>query len=97
MNTIHVLKLEATGTFHCKMEDGSFYAPSKIIEKGTQISINVPKAITKTTIFSLPDKSKYIDDIISQFHENKLMISKNQLASGYWKVIEDLDNTDSSK
>lgn len=89
MNTTNNnLTLEAVSTFLCKKEDGSFYSPSKIITKGTIITLSVPSVITGTTIFTQPDNSKYLDDIISQFHKKNLMISKEQLASGNWKIIE---------
>lgn len=94
MNTTHTLTLEAVSTFSYKKENESFYSTTETIRPGIRVSITVPLVITKTTIFTLPDNSKYIDDIIAQFHEKKIMISKNQLGSGYWKVIEDKPNAD---
>ncbi|MBD5316480.1 MAG: hypothetical protein HDS11_02255 [Bacteroides sp.] len=92
MKTTHILILEAASTFFCQKEDGSFYSPSITIKKGKTVSITVPLVITATTIFTQPNNSQYIDDIISQFHEKGLMISKNQLSRGYWNVIDDFSD-----
>lgn len=87
MEATHNITLEAVGDLQCKKDDGVYFSPSKIIKKREQITLKVPSVITKTTIFTQPDNSKYIDDIISQFHKKNLIISKEQLNSGNWKVI----------
>lgn len=88
MNTTHIITLEAVSTFPCKKDDGTYYT-SKKVEKGSQITLNVPSVVTGIAIFTQPDDSKYIKDIISQFYKKDLMITKEQLVSGYWKIIEE--------
>ena len=87
MNTTHILTLEAVSTFLCQREDGSFYTPSESVTKGTQVELVVSTVITASTIFAQPATSTHLDDIISQFHEKGIKISKKQLACAYWKVI----------
>lgn len=87
MGKTHSITLKAVSNILCQTEDGTYLDSSKIIKKGETITLNVPSAVTKATIFTQPDDSKYINDIISQFHANGLMISKKQLVSANWKVI----------
>lgn len=93
MEQTHKLTLEAITKIPCKKEDNSYHTYKEVqedkeIQVGKQIIIDVPKSISKSNIFSLPKDSPILDKIISQFHAKKLYISKSQLGSGYWKVVD---------
>lgn len=92
MALTHYITLQAIGEFPCQKDDGSFYTPSKKIKEGTQITLIVSNRVTENSIFSLPNNSKDLDDIITQLHDADIMIAKNQLGAGYWKVVDPSQN-----
>lgn len=91
MTKNYTLTLEATGTFQCKKEEGGYYQPPIIIKEGSQITLDVPTSITQSAIFSLQKNSEQLENFINQFHSNGYMISKEQLKSAYWKVVDPSD------